>query len=161
VLSTSRACLGEGLAKRNGTSTWHSLVAELQAKFAIHRGNVLTQVSPSLFPEWKSLAGSAFFTENSIRVSIEAEIGAALATTLAPRTLSFPLQQQRLGSGVDLYLELAPEHVEEVATSSLMETLAQKLFRFDGKETESFDVFRNIIARFATSSRAAEAAQVF
>jgi hypothetical protein len=161
VLSTSLACLREGLAKRNGTSTWHSLVAELQAKFAIHRGNVHIQVSPSLFPEWKSLAGSAFFTENSIRVSIEAEVGAALATALAPRTLSFPLQHERRASGVELYFELAPEHVEEAAASSFMDSLARKLFRFDDKETESFDRFRNVIARLAAPSRAMEAAQLF
>jgi hypothetical protein len=161
ILTTSRACLAEGLAKPNGTSTWHSLIAELQAKFALPRGNVQIQVNPSLFPEWKSLAGSAFFTENSIRVSIEAELGAALATTLAPRTLSFPLRQERAASGVDLYVELAPEHVEEAATSYFMENLVQKLFHFADEETESFDRFRNVIARFAASSRAAEAAQLF
>jgi hypothetical protein len=161
VLSTSRACLQEGLGKRNGISNWQSLVAELQAKLASHRGNVHIQVNPSLFPEWKSLTGSAFFTENSIRVSIDAEVGAALATALAPRTLSFPLQQERRASEVELYFELAPEHVEEAASSSFMESLASKLFRFDEEERESFGRFQNVIARLAAPSRAAEAAQLF
>jgi hypothetical protein len=161
VLSTSRACVAEGLAKRKGASTWRSLEAEIQATFGSHRGTIQTQVSPSLFPEWKSLSASAVFNEGSTRVSIEVELGATLAIALAPRTLSFPLRQERPASGAELYFELAPEHVEEAATNSLMKSLAQKLFGFDDKETESFNRLRDVIARFASSSRVAEAAQLF
>jgi hypothetical protein len=161
VLGTSRECVEAALVAENGGANWRALLAQILKLSTTERGKVYARINPSLFPGWKSFTGFASFAEGTIRVSIEAEVGSALASEFSPRRLSFPRRRESRSLGVDAHVELAPEHVAELSASPLVRMLCDKLFQFDDQDEESFDRFRKIVTRLSAPAKVGESAQIY
>ena len=163
VVSTSRKCLAAGFLQSGDSrkTRWSALIGKLVSVFGSARGLFSVQITPAMFPEWKGLTGTAVFSNQEIRMSMEAELGDAATAFLSCKAVGFPLGEARANPDVDLYVETASEYLEHLAGSSVVDQIVQRAMHFDETEAEALPKFRDTLRRLIVLAKPLEPAQVF